>query len=441
MFWVKSGPFFVRLSLRMEGPTRPRLAMQDWQHFPYYVPAELWDKMYSQHGNSTAALVALVDHLHGLGLRCPSETTQGTICAVILLRETPAKVQAMLENFMELRTAFLNCKGRIQQVIQQRRAVAAQFPGGNYLLQLPADPRMASDEVRRKAFPPDGALIVPPRCDMDRVRLIVTQIPYRSRNHTATVLPMQHHVLQAHQAALMAAQFMANGGGAGFANTCPTLTLFPPKRKPLDDLLSRASSGSLGETSVRLALADAPGQQEQPSVAQPVQDNVAPPEASVPEQNPVQAASAQPVEEAPGEEHRPEPDHSNKQPAAMDVGRAAPVPLEHSLARMAAARAAEGKAGLVTPGTAKKPAGKKSLPKPKASLKKPSVSPAMTSKNNDKKKAKAITTSMTRVAKAELKKNILKSVPPALKKRFSNGCSKCRNVQLCTVSCWRMRGF
>lgn len=183
-----------------EGPSKARLPMQDWQHFPYYVSSELWDQMYSQHGNGSAALVALVDHLHALGLRCPSETTQGTICAVVMLRETADKVQGLLENFVDLRTAFLNCKGRIQQVMHQRKSLAAQIPDDKYLLQLPPDPRMAPDAVRSKAFPPDGTIITLPRCDMDKVRLIATQIPYRSRNASSTAsLPFQSHVLQAHQ--------------------------------------------------------------------------------------------------------------------------------------------------------------------------------------------------------------------------------------------------
>lgn len=109
-----------------EGPSKARLPMQDWQRFPYYVSSELWDQMYSQHGNGSAALVALVDHLHALGLRCPSETTQGTICAVVMLRETADKAQGLLENFVDLRRAFLNCKGRSQQVLHQRKSLAVQ---------------------------------------------------------------------------------------------------------------------------------------------------------------------------------------------------------------------------------------------------------------------------------------------------------------------------
>jgi hypothetical protein len=36
---------------------------------------------------------------------------------------------------------------------------------------------------------------------------------------------------------------------------------------------------------------------------------------------------------------------------------------------------------------------------------------------------------------------ILKIVPDSLKRQYRLGCSKCRARPLCTVSCWRMRGF
>ena len=79
----------------------------------------------------------------------------------------------------------------------------------------------------------------------------------------------------------------------------------------------------------------------------------------------------------------------------------------------------------------KKPAGKKAskavLKKP-AGMKKPAAQP----------KASVSTDAASRAAKRE---ELLARIPQALKKRFKDGCAKCRNRPLCTVSCWRLRGF
>ena len=340
------------------------------------MSSEVWEKVACQDSNAFAALGSLVDHLHGLGLRCPSETTQGTVCAVILLlRETPAKVQALLENSMDLRMCFLNCKGRIQQVLHQRKSLGVPVPDDKYLLQLPADPGAATVALKRKAFPPDGDLIVPPRCDMDRLRLIVAQIPYRSRNQSAAALPFQSQVLQAHQAALMAASFMANGFGSGFGmgQTSPTLTVIPRRRRPLEDLLSRStSSASVAadpaqpSSSPPLALEDLPRQEAVPPQAQSAQGGLEPSAAAVPVQNPAHtpgqgqqpSAAAMPVQnpaQTPGEGHPRGPENCTMERTSSTMMPRASVPLQESLARMASARAAEGKPGLVKPVVMKKP--------------------------------------------------------------------------------------
>ena len=81
----------------------------------------------------------------------------------------------------------------------------------------------------------------------------------------------------------------------------------------------------------------------------------------------------------------------------------------------------------------KKPAGKKAskpvLKRP-ACAKKPAAQP--------KASVAVSTDAASRAAKRE---ELLARIPQALKKRFKDGCAKCRNRPLCTVSCWRLRGF
>ena len=46
-----------------------------------------------------------------------------------------------------------------------------------------------------------------------------------------------------------------------------------------------------------------------------------------------------------------------------------------------------------------------------------------------------------KLSRSELKKQLLKIVPLTLKRKYSAGCTTCRNTPLCTPSCWQKRGF
>ena len=81
----------------------------------------------------------------------------------------------------------------------------------------------------------------------------------------------------------------------------------------------------------------------------------------------------------------------------------------------------------------KKPAGKKTansrvLLKRPACVKKPAAQ-------------KAAPRSSESLSRAAQRQALLAKIPAALKKRYKDGCGKCRNRPLCTVSCWRLRGF
>ena len=67
----------------MAEDAQKRASMQDWRSFPYFLTAEVWSSLCSAQCSQLKKVDALVKHLVSMGLRNPSEMTQGLIAAVI----------------------------------------------------------------------------------------------------------------------------------------------------------------------------------------------------------------------------------------------------------------------------------------------------------------------------------------------------------------------
>ena len=85
--------------------------------------------------------------------------------------------------------------------------------------------------------------------------------------------------------------------------------------------------------------------------------------------------------------------------------------------------------------TMKKPAAAKSTKS--STLKRPASKTMAVTKSKPKAKAPA----KPQMSKQDKREALLRIIPPALKKKFANGCARCRERKLCTISCWRLRGF
>ena len=82
-----------------------RLSMQDWQRFPYLMRHTHWERLNSSE-SQMKKIEMLVDHMVACGLRCPTERTQATICALIThmapgqdargIEEDPVRATALL---------------------------------------------------------------------------------------------------------------------------------------------------------------------------------------------------------------------------------------------------------------------------------------------------------------------------------------------------------
>ena len=85
--------------------------------------------------------------------------------------------------------------------------------------------------------------------------------------------------------------------------------------------------------------------------------------------------------------------------------------------------------------TMKKPAAAKSTKS--STLKRPASKTMAVTKSKPKAKAPA----KPQMSKQDKREALLRIIPPALKKKFANGCARCRERKLCTISRWRLRGF
>lgn len=97
----------------------------------------------------------------------------------------------------------------------------------------------------------------------------------------------------------------------------------------------------------------------------------------------------------------------------------------------------------------KRPASKQTLKRPAAAGERSAGSgstgsteavPKAKAKGKARPKAKA-KASGTREYREKIRQAILKKVPVRLKRRYRDGCNKCRYRPLCTPSCWAERGF
>lgn len=86
------------------------------------------------------------------------------------------------------------------------------------------------------------------------------------------------------------------------------------------------------------------------------------------------------------------------------------------------------------------PCGNSAMKKPAAartSLKRPAGKTMAMPKSKPKGKAQA----KPQMSNEEKRVALLRTIPAALKKKYANGCSRCRERPQCTISCWKLRGY
>ena len=164
----------------MTEDAQKRASMQDWRSFPYFLTAEVWSSLCSAQCSQLKKVDALVKHLVFMGLRNPSEMTQGLIAAVIGRHELDdSRFAALL--------ATVKSVSKTHTVRARQSGLA--YPAGLRLDILPQLPeQLPEDFVRHVA--PHGFAEIPEGVDIEAIQQVARSCGVRS-THRTRVLSQQ----------------------------------------------------------------------------------------------------------------------------------------------------------------------------------------------------------------------------------------------------------
>lgn len=489
--------------------------MQQWEHFPCYLPNSLWEKVMNEEVQPTSLLDLLFRHLLKLGLCNPSEMTQAVLVALMTLRQNAATRD---ESLTQLRTLYLNYKAQLHskysKVKPEEKIVGPA--------QLTADPCAMGEDFLQKAF--DGEIPAAPKISMQDVMGLAFRVPLRSTNLSARPVPL---------GVPSSSQRFMDIGGSVFASAFGALGAmmtggFPGHDDPLrityasqsrpQAAVPRACPEARPPLALPAPAAPAPGnpsglqrlwaledqrlQGLQPSPEDAPSQHVQGPGNDCPLPGGqgqggaagLEAGARLSGDHVGGHQDAKDADHGRKLPA---VSSGEPLPkaipavnhagqnlpkagqsgreeegnsgqkmsLKQSLGKMQALRSekrpredvetVEERPVKGLAGSMKRPAA--ACKKPEAAPKK--VVPKGKSKAKPADSAKKKKTSVMKKKPAVKKgagskkgaghhkeftsgkKSLLKKIPKWHRDKFSAGCSACRYVPSCTISCWQKRGY
>ena len=344
---------------------------------------------------------------------------------------------------------------------------------GDYLLELPANPKDAPPEVLRLCFT-DG-ILAQPLYDLAELVEVARQIPMRSTHGKAGKVMESSNGMDAFWNGFRNMFLGSVGMHVGQTQWCNgggqvPLTFATPQQQPqpranqgLVQLLDRAvtqpgSSVSPGHQA-QLALPAPPtvpalqAPQQTPAAVEPVLGETSEKQ-TVPSITLTEDAK-QVCEKEDGKTSSCEKEggktslsESVEKLQAMRKEPVSSLPLKRKHADddgdCEAERSVQGnskaKAKKVAARTDEQKKEKQMVPKSKATPKS-KAAPKQAEAKASKKPAPKAKAKMSKEQRADEKKRILKTVPKALVLKYSQGCSTCRWVANCTLSCWRKRGF
>ena len=454
----------AHLRSELEKAKKPkRKDMQDYSMFGLYLPDKLWQKALNPKEDQMSVLDSVVTHLaEKMGLRCPHELTQGTLCGLLVCTMEALQKEKHKEP-LALRAFFLTVKSRVATRLGKYRKIA-QPEGCDYMTVLPSN----RDELPA-GYQQLGLEFSEPKVPLSEILSVANDIVYRKNGKSLQVFPVPNDPMQALQG------FMAMPWVAGLMASFRQMSqpeipvhMLPKPKSAVQSLLDRANSGtpavaSAAQPAVPLALEDKRADKPQnldvlpPSSVPAPEHQVVP----VPKPEPVLAPSV-PV---------PSPDGPMSLAASMDRLKAATnhVDSAHDEKKPPPNRKTLKRPASILQKSMKRPAGSSSSqvqlkrPHGKAALKATSSKPkavahfvlgsfsllvhcgcprgspisltrifSITVRSSNPWKAMKMT---------DLKSKVLKLVPKKLLKDYRFGCSSCRYVSYCTPSCWAKRGF
>ena len=405
-----------------------RAQMQDWTSFPAFLTADHWARIQAGRKDETLAVLhSVVDHLHGMGLRHPSELTEGVLTSLLLWRQTTAE---MSTQYPFHQTMKAHVKARLS-VLSKGDAKA---PGGTCLQVLPACADLLPEEVRVAATS-GGPLCEPP---MDLLALLARAkcAPLRSSNRMAP--KSMDATAAANPAAALFMGMLQQFGQQLFASGSSAAQ--PP-------VLALPATPPASRLRGLLALEDGPAVPSKPrpeTLPEPRAAAPQEPQAVVP-QEPRAMQAAAPGEQV-GEqelqlssrEQLQQPGHDEDKtatPLAQDQDETAGNSIEESMLRLAKARCTETPADQICK---KRPSSALPAAPRKPQLKRPAAAYPM-QRPAASAGAAAVVRKRPAASSAASRKRPAAQLPDrATRLRLRpEGCTKCRWQAGCCPSCWR----
>ena len=457
-----------------------RLSMQDWQRFPYLLRRTQWQRLNSAE-QQIKKIEMVVDHLVACGLRCPTERTQATICALITHMAPEEDVRRIEEDPIRATALLSTVKGLMKQKVLRAKQLGTPLLGQVYLTELPATVGELPSTFQHDMFHRDVAY--EPPIDLNPVWLSASNWVCRSTNQRLRQdVPLASLGQQAfvQQSAIVASTVMAMAACGHMQATStglPGLQIFAnaqrearPQSSELRQLMDRAEQSAEPAAARGSALkACAPESAKPPlaiedgSVAATKKENAG----SSKDAASKDAASAheEQAEKVPSNEivaatsplsgeleksmealarahyEKELPDTSSVQQAqdrSAAKGRGMKRPAATQAMRKPAARNASGQDGSRLK---KKPASKQNaIAKPQkdqGSKKKLLAAEAGKGKQKERKKFVAAKS----LAEKSLAVSLRRISHKVAAKKFPHGCSRCRQTVGCSRSCWKRRHF
>ena len=380
-----------------------RRPLQNYLALPRYLIASLWVSLQGREPDEVR-LQKLVRHAASLGLRCPTEST----FAMLLTLTFAIHEGALTEQ--KQRQVLSEYKPRMKRWLNEPSPA-------DYLEVLPEDVTLLPASLVAAAFGQDPRV----DCPLDEKHLlrVAMQWPLRQRQSSGSMVAVPANPSWEASTSLVvpllsgiaacAAQWgQAAASGQGSSTLLPGLVTSGTTGVTLESVQSRAGSSRAMGSGTPVPSGD----------------------------------SGTPVPRVEPEQLRAAGQASSQQKPLLALEDRVEQTQEHShvdrvteqLKYTVAAVAASPTRGKRSESNVKKkPAGKKAA---KPVLKKPAgmKRPAAQAKAS-------VVVSSDAASRAAKRDALLARIPKALKKRYKDGCARCRNRPLCTVSCWRLRGF
>ena len=238
----------AHLRAELEKAKKPkRKDMQDYSMFALYLTDKLWQKALNSKEDQMSVLDAVVSYLaEKLGLRCPHELTQGTLCGLLVCTMDDEEKEKHKQP-TTLRAFFLTVKSRVSSRLSKFRHV--QLPA-DYMTVLPS----CSDELPaayRQEFSP-------PKVPLADILSVANDIVYRKNGKLLQAKQIVPDPLQTLLSMPFVAGLMASFQQMSMSQPELPLHMISKPKHAVQSLLDRASPSCPAPAPTALALEDKP---------------------------------------------------------------------------------------------------------------------------------------------------------------------------------------